>query len=446
MRKAITSLIFLIAGMTAVCAQEPDWVRQHPVSDTDYIGVGRASLDDPDHVRKATQEALADIASQIAVKIESSSFLHQVDVDGRAREMFEDKISGSMTAWFEGQEMADSYSGNGNYYVCYTLDKRLYAEKAEQKRKSVLSSALDYLQKGRAAESSMNLTQAVHLYAKGLETVEPWLFMDLTAFSGGRQVNVPVELYNALLNVFSGMAITVNTVQVAGEMYKAVAEPIAGCLSKNGVAVPNIRLKAYFETGSGVVTPPASTDYTGTAEFYITNVTSKEQVQEIRITIDESFWQDLPEAYVYMISRQTIPSAKITLVLENGPVAAYLHVGNNDLEGCERYISSLLANNYFVLTEDPNAAICYVDLSSTLEMGETVSGGTYDLNSCYCSLVLKIYDNSTRELLLEYSVNRVKVLAPIHRSAESTIATCVREVMKRVNRELPDRLGKVKVM
>ena len=79
-------------------------------------------------------------------------------------------------------------------------------------------------------------------------------------------------------------------------------------------------------------------------------------------------------------------------------------------------------------------------------MGETVSGGTYDLNSCYCSLVLKIYDNSTRELLLEYSVNRVKVLAPIHRSAESTIATCVREVMKRVNRELPDRLGKVKVM
>ena len=35
MRKAITSLIFLIAGMTAVCAQEPDWVRQHPVSDTD---------------------------------------------------------------------------------------------------------------------------------------------------------------------------------------------------------------------------------------------------------------------------------------------------------------------------------------------------------------------------------------------------------------------------
>lgn len=446
MRKAIISLFVLIAGMTAVSAQAPDWVRQHPVSEKEYIGVGSASLDDPDHFRKATQEALADIASQIAIKVESTSFLHQVDVDGHAREMFEDRINGSMTAWLEGQELAGSYSGEDKYYVCYTLDKKLYAEKAAQKRESVLSAGLDYLQKGRESENSMDLTQAVHLYAKGLETVEPWLFMDLTAFSGGRQVNVPVELYNALLGVFSGMAITVNTLQISGEMYKPVPEPIAGCLSKNGDVVPNIKLKAYFETGSGVITPPAATDYTGTAEFYITNITSKEQVQEIRITVDDSVWSDLPGAYSYMVGRQNIPSAKITLVLESGPVSAYLHVGDNDLEGCEKYIGSLLANNYFSLTEDPDAAQCFVDLSSVIDMGETVSGGTYDLNVCYCSLSLKIYDNSTEELLLDYSVNNVKVLAPVHKSAEATIAMCVREVMKRVNRELPAKLGKVKVM
>ena len=229
-------------------------------------------------------------------------------------------------------------------------------------------------------------------------------------------------------------------------MYKPVPEPIAGCLSKNGDVVPNIKLKAYFETGSGVITPPAATDYTGTAEFYITNITSKEQVQEIRITVDDSVWSDLPGAYSYMVGRQNIPSAKITLVLESGPVSAYLHVGDNDLEGCEKYIGSLLANNYFSLTEDPDAAQCFVDLSSVIDMGETVSGGTYDLNVCYCSLSLKIYDNSTEELLLDYSVNNVKVLAPVHKSAEATIAMCVREVMKRVNRELPAKLGKVKVM
>ena len=78
-------------------------------------------------------------------------------------------------------------------------------------------------------------------------------------------------------------------------------------------------------------------------------------------------------------------------------------------------------------------------------MGETVTGGIYDLNACYCTLVLKIYNNKNQQMLLNYSVNRVKVLVPISKSAEETISMCVREVMKRVNRELPDRIKKLKI-
>lgn len=49
------------------------------------------------------------------------------------------------------------------------------------------------------------LSQAAQLYGKGLEAVEPWAFMDLTTNAGGSSVNVPIELYNAYVNVFSGM-------------------------------------------------------------------------------------------------------------------------------------------------------------------------------------------------------------------------------------------------
>ena len=148
----------------------------------------------------------------------------------------------------------------------------------------------------------MNLSQAAQLYGKGLEAVEPWAFMDLTT----NAVNVPIELYNAYVNVFNGMTITTNVVLVEGEAFKAIAEPIAGCLSKNGTVVPNVKLNASFVSGNGTVSPAIQTDYTGTAEFYVTNIASKEEVQELRITIDDSFMNSLPKAYRQLLQNQTL--------------------------------------------------------------------------------------------------------------------------------------------
>ncbi|MCB6970588.1 MULTISPECIES: LPP20 family lipoprotein [Butyricimonas] len=445
MRKIILSLLLSVYGVFQAGAQEPEWVNKRPTSPDMYIGIGMASLTETDYMKKATQNALLDIVSQIAIKLENNSFLHRVDVDGKSREMFEDKIHGSLVAWIEGQELKDTYQSGQKYYVYYVLDKNVYARKAEERRQQAIKTGMDYLQKGRAAEEAMNLTQAVQLYGKGLEAAEPWVFMDLTTDEGGRSVNVPVELYNAYMNVFSGMAITTNVVQVEGEAFKAVAEPIAGCLSKNGVVVPNVKLKASFVSGSGAVSPAIQTDHTGTAEFYVTNITSKEDVQELRVSIDESFTDALPAAYRRLLQNQTWPAAKVSILLKSAPITAYLYVNDNDLEGCERHISSLLTNNYFTLSEDPDAPQCFVDLSTKMEMGETVTGGIYDLNACYCTLVLKIYNNKNQQMLLNYSVNRVKVLVPISKSAEETISMCVREVMKRVNRELPDRIKKLKI-
>ena len=446
MRKIILGLLLSICSVFHAEAQAPDWVTQRPTSSDAYIGIGVASLSETDYMKKATQNALLDIVSQIAVKLENNSFLHRVDVDGKTREMLEDKIHSSMVAWLEGQELKGSYQSEQKYYVYYALDKKVYARKAEERRQQAIRTGMDYLQKGRGEESAMNLSQAAQLYGKGLEAVEPWAFMDLTTNAGGSSVNVPIELYNAYVNVFSGMAITTNVMMVEGEAFKAIAEPIAGCLSKNGVVVPNVKLKASFASGNGTVSPAIQTDYTGTAEFYVTNITSKEEVQELRITIDDSFMNSLPEAYRQLLQNQTWPSAKGTMSLKSAPIPADLYVNeDNELEGIERQISSLLTNNYFTLSEDPDAATCFVDLSTKLEMGEVVTGGTYDLNTCYCSLVLKIYNNKTQQMLLNYSVNQVKVLVPVNKSATASLSMCIREVIKRVNRELPAQIKKLKI-
>lgn len=445
MKTRVILLLLAIIGIMQAGAQMPAWVTQRPISDDMYIGIGIAPIANDDYMKVATQNALSDIASQIATKVENEAFLHTVDIDGKSRQMFEDKIVNSMTAWIEGMELKDSYQNAEKYYVYYTLDKETYKKNAEERRRNAIDKGLDYLDKGRTAEEMMNLTQAVQLYGKGLETVEPWLFMNLSTNRNGVKVNVPAELYDAYINVFGGMALTTNTVNLEGEAFKAIKLPVAACLSKNGVVVPNVKLKAEFVKGSGDVTPSIETDYNGTAEFYVTNITSKESIQEIRISIDDSFISALPKSYRELLQNQTWPAAKVTVTLEKKALTAYLYVNEqNDLEGIERHISDIIANNYFTITEDPDAADCFIDLSTTMDMGETVKGA-YDLNTCYCTLVLKIYNNKTQETLLDYSVDRVKVLSPEHKSAGETISMCIREVMKRVKRELPNKIKKMNI-
>lgn len=430
-------------GTIQCMAQAPEWVTQRPVSDKEYIGIGIAKLSDNDYMKIAAQNALSDIASQVATKVENESFLHTVDVDGKSRQLFEDKIISKMAAWIEGAELKDSYTDSDKYYVYYTLDKKLHKKNSDARRNEAIAKGVDYLNKGRAAEESINLTQAVQLYGKGLETVEPWIFLNLSTTLNGRNVDVAAELYDAYINVFSGMALTTNTVNVEGESFKAIKLPIAACLSRNGVVVPNVKLTAKFVTGSGAITPSIETDYNGTAEFYITNITSKEQIQEVRISIDDSFIAAFPKSYRELLQNQNWPTAKVTVTLSKSATTAYLYMNEqNDLEGIERYVGKILANNHFTITEDPDAAECFIDVSTKMELGETVKG-KYDLNSCYCTILIKIYNNSNQTLLLDYSENRVKVLVPENKSAEETITMCINEVMKRVKRNLPNKMKKM---
>lgn len=445
MKKVLLVLLSVVFCATYTVAQTPSWVNKRPVSEKEYIGIGMANTSDSNYIEIAKTNAYADIASQIATKVDKEAFMQTVDLDGKSRELFEEKVKNSMTAWIEGIEIKDSHTGNGKYYVYCTLDKKEYKKNADARKKEAIDKGLDYLKKGQEAESLMNLSQAALLYAQGLEYVEPWIFMELTTTIKGQKTNIPSELYNSYINVFSGMAITTNTSNIEAETFKNINIPVAACLSKNGEVIPNVKLKATFVNGDGTITPAIATDYNGTAEFYITNILSNENIQEIRIGIDDSFISSLPESYREIIGSNNFPAAKVTIVLAKGATTAFINVNDqNDLEGIERHISNILSEKYFKISEDPDAADCFVDISTKLDMGEVVTG-TYNLNTCYCTLIIKIYNNQTQEFLMEYSLNNVKVLSPEHNSVEETISMCIREVMKRAKRELPNKLNKMKI-
>lgn len=443
MKKILLSLC-LAAIAAGLYAQEPQWVSRRPVAEGKYLGIGMAPLSDPDCRNKAVSNAMMDIASQISVSIETSSFMQTLDVDGRSKELFEEKVKSKMAANIQGQELKDSYQSATHYYVYYELDKKKYEKHVAAQKKKGTELGLDYYSKGQAAEASHSYANAVKLYAKGLEAIEPYLYLDLAAQYEGRKIDLPTELYNACIGVFSGLELVQNVTEVGVEAFKPCGEPLAVCLSKAGQVIPNVTLKASFTAGDGVTTPETKTDYTGTAVFYVTNVTSKLPVQTVEVRIDESFIEDVPASYRELIDTSAWPGATFTLVLLSSNYTAYYMVEKNDIESCDRQVRAILVNNNFDLTEDTSANL-FITLSTTFDVGGTVAGELYDMNECHAGLTLKIYDNLNQKELLNYNVPQVRVLVPVTKSEQQTMAMCARELMKRVNVQLPQALKKLNI-
>ena len=443
MKKILLSLC-LAAIAAGLYAQEPQWVSRRPVAEGKYLGIGMAPLSDPDCRNKAVSNAMMDIASQISVSIETSSFMQTLDVDGRSKELFEEKVKSKMAANIQGQELKDSYQSATHYYVYYELDKKKYEKHVAAQKKKGTELGLDYYSKGQAAEASHSYANAVKLYAKGLEAIEPYLYLDLAAQYQGRKIDLPTELYNACIGVFSGLELVQNVTEVGVEAFKPCGEPLAVCLSKAGQVIPNVTLKASFTAGDGVTTPETKTDYTGTAVFYVTNVTSKLPVQTVEVRIDESFIEDVPASYRELIDTSAWPGATFTLVLLSSNYTAYYMVEKNDIESCDRQVRAILVNNNFDLTEDTSANL-FITLSTTFDVGGTVAGELYDMNECFAGLTLKIYDNLNQKELLNYNVPQVRVLVPVTKSEQQTMAMCARELMKRVNVQLPQTLKKLNI-
>ena len=148
---AVTVLLYSMA-----LAQTPSWVKSRPVVQGKYVGIGMAPTSEPDFQNKARNNALLEIATQIGVKVESSSFMQTVDVDGRSKSLFEEKVRESVADHLEGQELKDSYNDGGHYYVYYELDIRKYEKAKKDRQKRGIGLGMDYYTKGQASEQMKN--------------------------------------------------------------------------------------------------------------------------------------------------------------------------------------------------------------------------------------------------------------------------------------------------
>ena len=106
-------------------------------------------------------------------------------------------------------------------------------------------------------------------------------------------------------------------------------------------------------------------------------------------------------------------------------------------------MKSLLNNHFFNVVASPSEADIIVTLDNKCRKGNTVPGELYNFIEFFSTLGIKIENNRTGQILLNYSINDERTLVPENKSASQGKNMAARELIKRLNREFARELKKI---
>ncbi|MGN0086981.1 MAG: LPP20 family lipoprotein [Alloprevotella sp.] len=442
MRKTLLLFISLLSVLQLMAQDKPIWVLRSPSKAGYYTGIVMTPKSEENYAETARLRAITTILEQIHVEVSSASLLHNVLNKTEDYQSFEKAVQVKTRDELTNVKFVTSWQNDEEYWVYYELSEADYEAFQKARRDRLVKAAFDFFIKGRQATEQGELVKAADLYTQGLAVVEPILHQSLACKYGDQTIDVGRELYNALLNVFSGLAITTNVQSVAARTFQPVPEPIYACVSRGGVALQGIPVHAEFVKGEGELTTPDVTDYTGTTHFSVTTITSKLPLQQVRITIASDALKTLVPVLRDKIAA-SLPSASVTLNLSGGRMKAWMDVRNEEFPTLTAPIRNILTQKYFDIVEDRCQADAVVRIDTQFQQAGTVDGGLYPLRETYGTLSLVVLNNYTAAEVLRYSVDQVKTLVEDSKNAEQKRSAAAREMSKRVNRELPARLNKI---
>lgn len=443
---SLVILFLWVTGMT-FGQNAPEWVKKKPGSSLFYSGVGMALKSEKEYRQKAKQNALNDLASEIKVEISSNSLLNSLEKNGEVTSGFEETIRVKTCENIENFHMTDSWENEREYWVFYELSILDYQEYMEKRKKLATGQGCEYLRTGKEVLEQGNLMSAVELWGKGLEVIQPAIQEELICIQGGESIDVGKELYTSMKTIFNGITIQPSVKELEARAFEPLHTPVRVEVKRNGLPLRNLKLKCSFVSGSGQLSRNTLTDENGQAEFFVEKVTSKSPRQEIHITLDDTPFRQL-EGGVYdrLVKdlKHMSPCGVVYVNLGQNTLNAYIQAKGED-QTVLRAVKSVLTDNYFNIVANPEAARVVIRLNTDFRKGEVVRTGISSMVTYYVGAVVKIEERETSEVLLDYSLEDVKVLQSPTVSKTAARNAAIRELVKRLQRQLPEEIKNMDV-
>ena len=325
-------IVSLLVGLSACggtqkWAAPPDWVLQRPTLSGYYIGVSSASKMQfgADADATAKKRALADMAGQIRVVIESTSILHTTQFQGVAGQNFSERISSASAEDLEEYELIGTYEDATDRWAYYRLSKATYERIRNERKMATLEVAGGHWMSAENARAEGRVAAALDFYIRGLETMESyWGELNEWSTPGGS-----VALDRACLDGISQVLADLSLKPATSTLRLSFSDRYQGTLACQalfaGAPAAQVPVWSRYNRGTLPKTASLSTNSEGLCTFDIgqfePGVKSAEMRLEIRMDDLSPRLKDSPVQRLI----QGLPTPTVTVPITLETPTVHLH-------------------------------------------------------------------------------------------------------------------------
>ena len=297
----------------------PEWVKQRPVSNEFYIGIGMVSKQafPMDYMKRAKNQAIADIASEISVKLNSQSTLNTLDYGDEFFEQYNSNIKITAQGDLEDYEIVDSYQNDYKYWVFYRINKKKYYERQKQKREKAIKISKNFFSQALDDQKNNNYNEALINYLKAMDAIKLF-FSDLLEMDlNGKKIIYNKELITKFKNLIRKITVKpLNKVVRVKNGYSIGKDKLTFRISP-----PTKGLAFLFAYSGGIIkNHRAISNYQGLIYTNIDEVSNKRKNLELTTIMDFDYiFQQADVDYIFkkLFDNVQLPKAKIKIIVSN---------------------------------------------------------------------------------------------------------------------------------
>lgn len=448
-KKCIISLFYMIVA-TALHAQgkAPSWVTKEPVKKDSYIGVAQVSIpDEKDTIpynsqyrEEAKRVALWKIAAQMPWEMDKQSSLYAV-LSGKG--LYKTSLNEILLAEIQKSPqfvMIDEWENETEYWCYFSVKKneaQLFIDKLVEdallKGKSMFFEAQKLQKEGY-------LYRAALKYVETLDLLHPAIFRVLPVTNDTGVVDLGNIVYNSYLDVYKGITMTTDVKSMPAVYGEEIPGKYSVLIMQNHVPLRNLGVIPEFE---GVVSVTPTTDEGGKCYFSIDNVSSQEKIQTIGFKIDTDYLMELPPVYGCnaLEGRHLFPSLKIPIQLFAPHVYTKINTAPTD-SLLNLNLRNIWKNNRedVAFTERFDSADVVIEIDVDVAKDADINTDQYKFVQYKTTLEIAVKGVADDVELVEYKIADFEIMLPASRSMAQVRQSALREMIRRMNRELPAKV------
>jgi len=422
---------------------KPQWLINHPVDPNYYLGIGSASknLSDAEAQKSAQDMALADMASQITVKISSDIVTTLIEKGGITEDEYLATARSQAVADLEGHELLDTWQDQFHHYAYYRLSKAKYAANQARKRQAALLLASDFLNTAERAAAQNNFSESFNATIQAFLPLIPYFNEALEVEFKGERVILSNAVNASLQATLGTIILKPSASNVNGRLGKPITETLGvSATGGNGEPLARLPLRIQFKKGAGVLNESVTTDSRGYGQIQVNSIQSAAKLQTIGISVDlsELISADLSPILKSIINSIPLASTQIIIAVSNPTIYLESLETFNGQALKQLQVEPKLKNHFiqqgFHFVDSAAKADWQMTLNATASEG-TVYSGMY---TTFADVSLSVIDRNSGAEIYKNSLSRVKGIdlsysnaanKAFNRAADNLIAAILPEIM-----------------